>query len=170
MLLPMKDAIISLTAKDDKLLGLNVIVDALQNTVEAVEGSVSFLSKRYDEVLSSAAASQTTSKLLESKVQILETTVSQQAEELQFLHATLNDNEQYSRLCNLAIQCLPMRPAEDLSVVICDSVGQLGIEHSDDDVEAIHRLPEKRDVIPTVLVRVAPLTIKEKWMSCRKQT
>lgn len=170
LLLPLKDAIVSLTAKVDELLGLKVTVDALQKTVEAVEGSVSFLSKKYDEVLTTAAAGQATMKSLESKVQILETTVSQQAEELQFLHSTLNDNEQYSRLCNLEIQGLPMCPGEDLTAVICDLAGKLGIQHNEADVEAIHRLPAKRDVIPVVIVRFASLAIKEKWMSCRKLT
>lgn len=54
-----------------------------------------------------------------------------------------------------------MCPAEDLSVVISDLAAELGIEHSDDHVEAIHRLPAKRDVIPAVLVRYESLAIKE---------
>lgn len=115
----------------------------------------------------SDAKHQVSIEKLETEVATLRSAASKQSEEIVQLRKEANEVEQYSRLPNLEIHGLPQKPREVLSSLIGDSAQKLELPFDDSDVEAIPRMPAKRERAPIILVKFVNRMFKEKWMSSR---
>lgn len=78
-LVPLKDVISSLVLKVDQLLALKSAVDELHKSMQSVEQSMDFLSKKYEEMRASEAKRQVTIDKLETDVASLRSLVSKQS-------------------------------------------------------------------------------------------
>lgn len=157
-----------LAKKVDALLGLKDEVSNLRTAVDQLEKAVKFMSDQYDTVSAQLKECKSQNVKLQSDVAVLTTTVQTQAEQLQLLRNTQNDSEQYSRNANLEIHGLPIEENEDLKETLERLAAKLDIaDFSLTEVVSVHRLQAKRDSIPTVLVRFATVSSKEKWSDAR---
>lgn len=154
--------------KVDSLLFLKAEFTKLSMSVSELEESVSFLSNQYDSVLEQAKTGAEAAAAHDAEIAALNATIQSQTEELHFLREAQNENEQYSRKCNLEIEGLPKEENENLKAALSELAGKLQISFSISDVEAVHRLPSKK-ANPTVLVRFATVATKEAWFEARKK-
>lgn len=99
----------------------------------------------------------------------LRSTVAEQSDQISHLQSDINDSEQYSRLPNLEIHGYPVRPNENLQVLINELATKLNLAaFQPSEVLTLHRLPAKRDAIPPIIVRFQSVRSKEKWMEAKK--
>ncbi|KAH9378852.1 hypothetical protein HPB48_004436 [Haemaphysalis longicornis] len=154
--------------KVDSLLLLRAEFTKLSETVKDLEKSVSFLSNQYDLVVEQANTGAELAAAHDEGIAALNATIQSQAEEFHSLREAQNENEEYSRKCNLEIEGLPKEENENLKATLSELARKLKISFSISDVEAVHRLPSK-NANPTVLVRFATVTTKEVWCEARKK-
>ncbi|CAN7938933.1 unnamed protein product, partial [Ixodes hexagonus] len=162
------DSLLSLSVQLNELPSLKPLVESLRETVNGVQQPMAFFSADYDRILKLATANEQTGKALQNEMSHLQSTVQQQASELQEIRGALNDNEQHSRLAKLEVHGLTFSPGEDLMSFASNLAEQLQISHFHKaDILAIHRLPVKRDKTPPILIRFASVSMKESWMEAR---
>lgn len=162
------DSLCNLPAKVDELMALKPAFDFLQSTVGEVQKSIEFLSNQYDSVLSRVAASELALRETQAETASLRATVSEQSLTINQLRDEVNEAEQYSRLSNLEISGLPVLPGENLAVRVCDLADRIGLSGFQAiDIQAVHRLPSRKDKTPVVLIRFRSVSIKDRWMSAR---
>lgn len=162
------DQLLQLPAKVDGLLSLKPTVQSMKDTVDAMQESVQFFSDKYDSLLALVTSHEKEVKALRVEVEVLQSTVNEQAQSVLRLQGDLNDMEQYGRKANLEIHGLPYSPGERLECTLQELAKELNVPgFSLSDVVAIHRLPGKRDSAPPVLVRFVSVPAKEPWMSAR---
>lgn len=158
----------ALHEKVDSLLLLKGEFSRLSVQVQELEDSVSFVSKKYDTVLAEGSQCRKQTSECVKEVDALKATVVEQAAQIQHLQDEHNDIEQYSRRANLEIHGLPVEEDENLLEKLSHLADKLGVSgFSASDVLAVHRLPNKRDSAPTVLVRFASVRNTETWLDAR---
>lgn len=163
------ESLSSLEIKIDDLLTLKPQVESLKSVVSEVQLSLDNLSRKYDTILTENDARDATVTALSTQVQDLETCVSSQASIIEQLQSDLNDSEQYSRLANLEIHCLPVTPNENLPAILTDFAVKLGIPFSSGDVVAAHRLAPLRNKPAPVLVRFTSVKVRNLWLDKRSK-
>ncbi|CAN7944641.1 unnamed protein product, partial [Ixodes hexagonus] len=173
------DILLSLPTKVDQLFSLKPIVESLRSAVIEVQKTVDFLSASYDSLVLAATANSASIKELCSETTSLRSVVNEQSEAIEQLQEELNDSDQFSRLSNMEIQGLPHSPNEDLTSVVSDLAGKLGlVDFQPQDIQTMHRLLPRRDVppaiasvpssrAPAILIRFSSVTIRDQWLSTR---
>lgn len=162
------DTLLPLPSKVDELLALRPIVEELRSTVEGLQTTVDSFGARYDSVLALAVTNEESIKTMQAEVCTVKVTLEEQSLEISRLKNELNDSEQYSRRSNMELHGLPFTPGEDLRKVMEDLSQKLSLPViRSSDVLAIHRLPKRRDLAPTVLIKFATIELKNVWMSAR---
>lgn len=171
LLLPLKDAMDNLQKmhpKIDALLSMKLTVDTMRNTINEMQASLNFVSSQYDSLVNLTKAQDKVVKELQTETKTLRSLISEQALEIQQLKAVQNDADQCNRASNLEIHGIPFSPHENLGGILTNLAGQLSIEgFQPAHVEAVHRLPARRDAVPPILVRFSSAPIKERWMLSR---
>lgn len=173
LLLEIKKSVESLPLlheKVDSMLLMKAEVVKLTKTVQDLEEAVTVLTKDYHDVTKELKESQKMVKANEAEISALKFKVQEQALELKHIREEQNAAEQYSRNANLEIHGLPAQLNENLHDVLNDLAGKLELPNfSTADIAAVHRLPGKREVIPTVLIRFKSVSTKELWSEARKK-
>lgn len=168
--------IAEINRKLSTLLEMKSKVDALGSiklTVDAIEGSMQEMSKKYDEVIARMKQQDTDMSGLRKRVERLEEKVNEQ--EVEKLKREVNDLEQYSRRLNLEVHGLPQHTDEILLEKLNVLATELELPQlSETDIEAVHRLPTKPDesgFVKTapVLVRFSSRLTKEAWLEKKKK-
>lgn len=168
LLLSLKDTVDDMLPKIDALLAMKLTVDTMRNSMNEVQESLNFVSSQYDSLLKSTKAQDKVVKELQTETKALRSLISDQALEIQQLKAVQNDADQSSRMSNLEIHGIPFSPHENLGGILTNLAGQLSIEgFQSAHVEAVHRLPARRDAVPPILVRFSSAPLKERWMMSR---
>ncbi|CAN8008037.1 unnamed protein product [Ixodes pacificus] len=162
------DTLLPLPSKVEELLALRPIVEELRSTVEVLQTTVDSFGARYDSVLALAVTNEESIKTMQAEVDTVKVTLEEQSLEISRMKNELNDSEQYSRRSNMELHGLPFTPGEDLRKVMEDLSQKLSLPIiRSSDVLAIHRLPKRRDLAPTVLIKFATIELKNVWMSAR---
>lgn len=173
LLLSLKDAVDNLQEmhpKIDALLAMKLTVDTMRNTMDEMQTSLNFLSSQYDSLVKSTKAQDKVVKELQTETKALRSLLSDQALEIQQLKAVQNDTDQSNRTSNLEIHGIPFLPHENLGGILTNLAGQLSIQgFQPTHVEAVHRLPARRDAVPPILVRFSSAPLKERWMMSRSR-
>lgn len=161
------------------LIEMKVKVDALDEikaTVDSVEQAVQEMAKKYDEVISQMKQQNADITGLKKRVEKLEVKVNDF--EIGKLKQELNDLDQYSRRLNLEIHGMPYHAGENLLDKLNRLADDLDVPHlSDQDVEAVHRLPPKRktdnasktETVPPILVRFFSRKIRDSWLAKKSE-
>lgn len=136
----------------------------MQETVKDMEASMQHLSNTYDDVLKGVKEQSTEIAMLKAKIQEIQ--AGNAHLDVLKLQQQINSLEQYSRRQNIEIHGLPQTANENLMDKINALAADLKLAHlTDSDIEGLHRLPQKRDRIPAVLVRFASRTTRDQWMA-----
>lgn len=162
------DSLHELHPKMDALLSMKQAVDTMRDTMAGMQESLNFVSSQYDSLLASAQTQDKIIKALQTETTTLRSLISDQAVEIQHLKAVQNESEQANRQCNMEIHGIPFASRENLGGILEGLARQLEVEDfQTSQVEAVHRLPARRDVVPPILVRFSSVPLKERWMACR---
>ncbi|KAM7295532.1 hypothetical protein ISCGN_025032 [Ixodes scapularis] len=162
------DSLHELHLKMDALLSMKQAVDTMRDTMAGMQESLNFVSSQYDSLLASAQTQDKIIKALQTETTTLRSLISDQAVEIQHLKAVQNESEQANRQCNMEIHGIPFASRENLGGILEGLARQLEVEDfQTSQVEAVHRLPARRDVVPPILVRFSSVPLKERWMACR---
>jgi hypothetical protein len=110
-----------------------------------------------------AMVSDTNLKLnsLTTRIEDINEEVVQLWEENYHLESKLDSLEQHSKKFNLIINGLPTEENENLCDQLRELLKELRIEVHNNDVCAIHRLPARNDQIPSIIVRLNNLDLKQ---------
>lgn len=164
------DRLSELPTNVEGLLSMKPTVEALKETVGAVQASITFLSEQYDAILTRVSSNDNEVKLLRSEVSSLQTTVSEQALAIQQLQSSLNDKEQDTRQSNMEIHGILCSPHEDLFAVLKDLSVKLNIPQCHaGEILGVHRFRARPNSIPPILVQFVSTEAKQKWMSFRRK-
>ncbi|KAM7306547.1 hypothetical protein ISCGN_010250 [Ixodes scapularis] len=162
------DSLHELHPKMDALLSMKQAVDTMRDTMTGMQESLNFVSSQYDSLLASAQTQDKIIKALRTETTTLRSLISEQAVEIQYLKAVQNESEQANRQCNMKIHGIPFASRENLGGILEGLARQLEVkDFQTSQVEAVHRLPARRDVVPPILVRFSSVPLKERWMACR---
>lgn len=158
-----------LAGKVEELLAFKATGEKVAETVVEIQSSIDFLSAKYDTVLTTVATSQAVVAEVRAQTESLSATVLSQAEQIDHLNDEVNRLEQYSRRCNFEIHGLPRTPNEDLTTAMSELARVLGIsEFQIADISAVHRLPARGDSTPPIIIQMANVFAKEKWLKARR--
>lgn len=158
-----------ITRKLDVLMSIGAKVDTLlsmKETVDKIELSVQHMSDQYDEILEEMKKQNQDIKELRERVGRLENSGTQRVVEA--LKQEVNELQQYSRRQNLEVHGFPCLPNENLWHKLKEVSDQLGVaELTENDVEALHRMPGKPDKVPPILVRFTSRLTRDRWFQAR---
>ncbi|KAG0421448.1 hypothetical protein HPB47_002655 [Ixodes persulcatus] len=136
----------------DALLSMKQAVDTMRDTMAGMQESLNFVSSQYDSLLASAQTQDKIIKALQTETTTLRSLISDQAVEIQHLKAVQNESEQANRQCNMEIHGIPFASRENLGGILEGLARQLEVEDfQTSQVEAVHRLPARRNVVPPIL-------------------
>ncbi|XP_077501509.1 uncharacterized protein LOC144112558 [Amblyomma americanum] len=148
-------------------------LETIKITVDDIEKSVELMSTKYDEVIARMEKQSADISDLGKRVEKLETKLKEG--EIKQLKREVNNLEQYSRRQNLEIHGLQKHNNENLLEKLNLLANDLDLPPlSESDVEAIHRLPTRKDEnnvdkVAPVLVRFASRVVRDKWLAKKKE-
>ncbi|KAG0437448.1 hypothetical protein HPB47_017446, partial [Ixodes persulcatus] len=162
------DLLMELPGKVNELLLLKPSIELMKASVEEVRTSIAFLAQKYDSLLEATSVHEKEIKGIHSEMEALRVTVSEKANTIQALQSEINETEQQSRLSTMEIQGLQVATGEALAPILVGLADRLGLKgHLPSDVLSTQSLPAKRDKNPTILVKFASVSIKDRWMQAR---
>lgn len=162
------DLLMELPGKVNEILLLKPSIELMKASVEEVQTSITFLAQKYDSLLEATSVHEKEIKGIHSEMEALRLTVSEQANTIQALQSEINETEQQSRLSTMEIQGMQVASGEALAPILVGLADKLGLKgHLPSDVLSTQRIQSKRDQNPTILVKFASVSIKDRWMQAR---
>lgn len=165
------DTIHDLHPKVDALLSMKQVVDTMQDSLNALQESVNFVSAQYDSLVTTAKSQDHTIKAMQLELSALRSSTAEQALEIHRLKSYQNDKEQVDRLSNMEIHGIPLKTQENIRDIMSDLAEKIEVEDFQaGHVMSAHRLPARPArpaAIPPIMVRFSSVALKERWMSCR---
>lgn len=140
----------------------------IKETVMHIEKSVKLMSDSYDEVLKKMKEHDSDIKELKKKVNELEQ--ERKTDETAQIKTELNKLEQYGRMNNLEVHGLAETPNENLLDklnTIADKIQAPRL--TKDNVEAVHRVPNKAKKVPMVIVRFVNRNDRNMWLQNKQK-
>jgi dGTP triphosphohydrolase len=156
------------TAKLNEILAKFAIIDEMEKTI-------SFLSKKYDDLNSDFVELKSVHEKLDKENKSLKAQVFQSTRDIKQLKYEVNDLEQYSRRDCLEIRGVPYLSEEDTNEIV-KNVGELvDVDLEEDDFSVSHRLGDnstrsdtvKRD--PAIIVKFVRRSNRDELYKARKK-
>ena len=160
---------------DRKLQPLQDKIVALNNTVEGMANSLTFLNSQYEDLLNKVKNMEEEKKEAAAETLRLKTEVLKLNNEIGSWRTNFDNLEQYSRRDCLEIRGVPVTEREDTTKIISNVGSMIGVEINETDVSISHRLPAPRsstvnttNVHPSIIVKFVRRELRERFYAARK--
>ncbi|XP_040073371.1 uncharacterized protein LOC120845873 [Ixodes scapularis] len=134
------DTLHDLHPKVDALLSMKQVVDTMQDSLNALQESVNFVSAQYDSLVTTAKSQDHTIKAMQLELSALRSSTAEQALEIHRLKSYQNDKEQVDRLSNMEIHGIPLKTQENIRDIMSDLAEKIEVE----DFQAVHVMSAHR--------------------------
>ena len=129
---------------DRKVQPLQDKIVALNNTVEGMANSLTFLNSQYEDLLNKVKNMEEEKKEAAAETLRLKTEVLKLNNEIGSWRTNFDNLEQYSRRDCLEIRGVPVTEREDTTKIISNVGSMIGVEINETDVSISHHLPVPR--------------------------
>lgn len=144
-------------------------IEELKNTVANLENSVSFMSAKYEEVVSELKTYKTKMEEMEKRVQKLESEKEENEKVIGDLSSRMREAEQYARKCNIEIVGVPEIKNENLNKVMENIAAALDVDFRAEDIDVVHRVPSRGNAPPKIIAQFLSRRKREEWMMKKRQ-
>lgn len=154
------------------LASINQKLECLPDLIEkvnAMEQSVQFISKKFDEFQEKMSNQDTEIKELRKRVTELEEREKVHASAECDLQRQVNDLEYRSRRLNLEVHGIPVVGGENLMTSLNEVADKLEVPPlTKADIASMHRLPAKQGRIPGIIIRFTKEETRDAWLKNKK--
>lgn len=142
----------------------------LTTLVPKLEESVTFMSKKYDELSVRFNDMEAKCKEQDKQIQLMQKELAEKDKHISHLQERMVSAEQYARNRNIEICNVEERPGEDLHQIMKILAQNIEVPLNEGDIDVIHRVPTaSRGAPPKIIVQFTTRTIRERWLAKRHQ-
>ena len=134
---------------------------ALRKRFDDIEASQSFLSTKYDTVLTTIQGVKMQAETTERRIKGIEADVEKGRDESYDLVIRLDELEQYSRRDSLEITGIPIVPNDDPAKLVVEMASLVDVQLDESDISVAHRLPPTKKVQDRLIVKFARCTKRD---------
>ena len=121
---------------EESLSKINADLATIKEDLDELRGSVTFISKEYDEIKAEIKTKSQAQHQLEMEVEQMKNSNRE-------LTHRIAEMEQYSRACNIEVQCVPEFKSENLLTTIKQLAKTVSYELQDDDIHHFTRIAKQ---------------------------
>lgn len=126
-------------------------MEMIRNELGGVLKGISYINESFEEINTRLD----NFDILRKKVDELEKKMQEKDRTITDLKSRLASSEQYQRRRQLEFTNVTERGQEDLEQVVISIAKTVGVDLKNDDIEVVHRIPNRRGKTPTVIVELA---------------
>lgn len=141
-------------------------MDGFETLLKDVRDSQTFMSDKYDELLSEVRDLKKQNKALNDMVVGLQRKVIDRDSEIESLKVQLNDLDQYGRRLNLEISGVEGAGKEDTMVLLDRLASKISVPFNRDNIQAAHPLRQNNpNYPPTIIVQFTSRAVRDDWIA-----
>lgn len=151
------------------MAALNGFKDIVEEMKEENSRSMQFISQQYEDIMGGQNQIKDNIVGMEAQINNLTAQLKEKDAIIKDLQSRIADLEQYTRKNNIEIHGVSETRDEDVEEIVCNIGRAIGVNITEKDIEAAHRVPTRRKDTPQpIIVRFQSRKVKNQVMAKRK--
>jgi len=154
---------------EGELNGIRKSLNELTNTVNNVEKSQKFVTKKYDDIVASMQATKRQEQGNKTLIDSLENQITAIKSNISELDYEIHDIQQYLRRDCIEITGIPKLQSEDPKTLVQELANHMDITLKDEDLSVVHRLPDTKMVKNRIIAKFVRREKKDEIYNSKKK-